>query len=96
VCSNGRPPAPSHTSWALRQGLQVVLVRSPWSSKFGVTDREAAICDARPRRPHIKSVFCFALKRLFRRSITFEWIWQTRLSVRANISPISRIVWPTW
>jgi len=46
-------------------------------------------------RPYINNVPCFCPSKLFNRPITFEWIWQTRLSVSASISPISRIVWPT-
>lgn len=45
---------------------------------------------------HMSMVFCLVPKRLFRRPMTLLWIWQTRLSVRFSISPISRIVWPTW
>ena len=45
---------------------------------------------------HMSIVFCLVPKRLFRRPITLLWIWQTRLSVRFSISPISRMVWPTW
>ncbi len=45
---------------------------------------------------HMSIVFCLVPKRLFRRPITLLWIWQTRLSVRFSISPISRIVCPTW
>ena len=45
---------------------------------------------------HMRIGFGLVPKRLFRRPITLLWIWQTRLSVRFSISPISRIVWPTW
>ena len=49
-----------------------------------------------PSRCQESSEPCFWPRRPFSRPITFEWIWQTRLSVSASISPISRIVWPYW
>ena len=73
---------------------ELVRRTDDWQAIRATEGRTRERCSREAR--YMSSVPDFCPSRPFNRPITFEWIWHTRLSVSASISPISRIVWPTW